>query len=44
MIAYNEQRPHKSLGNLPPAVFRQQQTRTITTTPQPKSSTFEMSR
>ncbi len=44
MIAYNEQRPHKSLGNLPPAVFRQQQTRTITTTPQPESSTFEMSR
>lgn len=43
LISYNEERPHQALGYLPPAVFRQQQTKTSTTTPQLKSSTFEMS-
>jgi putative transposase len=28
MISYNEERPHQSLGNLPPSVFRQQQNQT----------------
>jgi len=28
MIAYNEERPHASLGNLPPAVYKQQLTKT----------------
>lgn len=26
LISYNEERPHESLGNIPPALFRQQQT------------------
>ena len=43
LISYNEERPHQALGYLPPAVFRQQQTITSTTTPQLKSSTFGMS-
>ena len=44
LLSYNEERPHQALGNLPPAVFRQQQTNTPTTKARPKSSTFEMSR
>ena len=44
MVAHNQERPHKSLGNLPPAVFRQQQTKKQPTKSQPKSSTFKMSR
>ena len=24
MVSYNEERPHASLGNLPPAIFKQQ--------------------
>ena len=38
MIAYNEERPHDSLGNLPPTRFREQQTRNTVPT-----STFELS-
>lgn len=26
LISYNEERPHKSLGNISPALFRKQQT------------------
>jgi len=26
LVSYNEERPHESLGNIPPALFRQQQT------------------
>ncbi|QUE53182.1 transposase [Luteolibacter ambystomatis] len=26
LISYNEERPHKSLGDIPPALFLQQQT------------------
>ena len=44
IIAYNEERPHESLGNLPPTVFRKQLTPTSTTKPRARNSTFEMSR
>lgn len=30
MTSYNEERPHQSLGNLPPSLFRQQQTHSNT--------------
>ncbi len=35
LIAYNERRPHNTLGGLPPTVFREQQT--------VKNSTYELS-
>jgi putative transposase len=42
MIDYNEERPHKSLRNLPPTLYRQQLTKTETKPA--RSSTFEMCR
>lgn len=39
MTGYNEERPHESLGNLPPTLFRQQLTKPKTS----RTSTFEMS-
>lgn len=39
MITYNEERPHKSLGNLPPSLFKEQ----LTTKPSPNSSSLEVS-
>ena len=41
--SYNEERPHQSLGNLPPAVFRQQQTQTKNQLLSAKNSIFQMS-
>ena len=43
MTSYNEERPHESLGNLPPAVFRQQQTQPRKNLLSPKHSIFQMS-
>jgi putative transposase len=43
MGIYHEERPHESLGNLPPTVFRKQLTTTSTTIPKPRNSTFKMS-
>lgn len=48
ITCYNEERPHNALDNLPPSLFRQQQT-TIPTEPNnhdlksPETSTFQMS-
>jgi putative transposase len=42
MLVYNEERPHESLGNLPPETFRRQQTPNQTPTPTP--SIFKLSR
>ncbi len=42
MLIYNEERPHASLGNLPPETFRRQQTPNQTPTPAP--SIFKLSR
>jgi len=41
MTAYNEERPHDSLGNLPPRLFSQQQTKNQP--PRAQTSTSEMS-
>ena len=42
MFTYNEERPHDSLGNLPPETFRRQQT--TKQPPDPSISTFQLSR
>ena len=42
MTAYNDERPHEALGNVPPRVFSQQQARTETETASARNSTFEM--
>ena len=42
MLIYNEERPHDSLGNLPPETFRRQQT--PNQSPTPTSSIFKLSR
>jgi putative transposase len=39
MIDYNEERPHDSLGKIPPSHYRQK----LTQAPNPQTSTFEMS-
>jgi putative transposase len=41
LLVYNEERPHESLGNLPPETFRRQQTQKQT--PDPTHSSFEVS-
>ncbi len=43
MIGYNEERPHESLGNLPPTLFRKQQRTKTTTEPTARNSTPAMS-
>ena len=43
IISYNEERPHETLGNLPPTVFRKQLTSTPLTQSKTRNSTFEMS-
>jgi len=44
MIAYNEERPHASLGNLPPRQFRLRQQTNPELKPTARNSTSEMSR
>jgi transposase InsO family protein len=39
MTEYNEERPHKSLGNLPPSLYRQQ----LNQTKSAPNSNFQMS-
>lgn len=41
--AYNEERPHEGLGNLPATVIRKQLSPTPTTNPSLRNPTFEMS-
>jgi putative transposase len=44
MLAYNEERPHNALGNLPPSLFRQQQTKHQNQPILARNSTFKLSR
>ena len=44
MLTYNEERPHTTLGHLPPTVFRQQQTQHQTQHIPAQISTHELSR
>ena len=43
MLAYNEERPHDSLNNLPPSTFRTKSTQPTTKQPIPFSSTSNLS-